>query len=243
MRCNVLVSAIFMGYCCLSIAQTVPQSSGHVGEAASPSALDLRENQKATSGSSKPTARTGAGKAESPAPSSGCLSAHLAVAEKIQCLQAENAVMEAALKRAETKRKLDLAGDTRGLGLPSVLSTYGVGSQRVAVLAWKGSAGGALIVRAGDTLPDGWMVKSIDDGRVIVRSSSGSEATLLLDSGVSGANNSSAPQWGQTTSLPMAGGNSAPPAPPSPGGGVYSVPPPPAAQPLFEPQRLMPGTM
>jgi hypothetical protein len=124
--------------------------------------------------------------------------------------------MEAALKNAETRRKLDSIRDTRGLGLPSVLSTYGVGADRTAVLTWAGASGGALTVKAGDTVPGGWRVQSIDDGKVVVRSPSGSVSTLLMESGVAGTSSPPA-SLQQMQTMPAVGGTiySAPPVPPS----------------------------
>jgi len=135
-----------------------------------------------------------------------CMSPKLTPAEKIQCFQAENAVLEAALKNAETKRKLDITGtgDVRNLGMPSVLATYGVGTSRTAVLSWSEGSGGALVVQVGDTIPGGWKVQSIGDGKVIVRSPAGTLSTLLLDSGVVAA---SQPQQQQL--VPQAPNNSA----------------------------------
>jgi hypothetical protein len=190
------------------------------------------ESQKKKPTASKSTTRHGSranvNTSKAPERSSGCLSSRLTPAEQIQCFQADNAVMEAALKNAETRRKLDAMHDTRGLGLPSVLSTYGVGADRTAVLTWAGASGGALTVKAGDTVPGGWRVQSINDGKVVVRSPSGSVSTLLLESGVTGASNPS------TSSRQMQ-------ATPAFGGTIYSAPPVPSAIPgLPAPRRNNP---
>lgn len=221
-----------------SAAAVVQQAQGGPTAAASaPAAVSASkvtpaasrgEGQTKEPAASKSTTRQGSRSTKAPERSSGCLDARLTPAEQIQCFQADNAVMEAALKNAETRRKLDSVRDTRGLGLPSVLSTYGVGSDRTAVLTWAGASGGALTVKAGDTVPGGWRVQSIDDGKVVVRSPSGSVSTLLLDSGVAGASNPSASlQQMQTT--------------PAGGGTIYSAPPIPSAIPGLGTPRPAPG--
>ncbi|OIQ69790.1 type IV pilus biogenesis [mine drainage metagenome] len=112
--------------------------------------------------------------------------ASLGAAEQISCLQTQNAILEAQIKHKDLAEKLTgPLKDTRKLDLPVVSSTFGVGEQSWAVLSWAGTGGGALTVRPGQSVPGGWTVASIDQGRVTLRQGKITHV-LLLAGNVSG---------------------------------------------------------
>lgn len=153
-----------------------------VPPAASPSATAPAPRP---TGSTAPQHRGAASREAKPAKaksSAGC-SSSMEPAEHIACLQALNVTLKAQIEHKELADKLAAKTDTRGLGLPSVLATYGVGSARKATLAWPGSSGGALVASVGDRIPGGYTVAEIGSGKVVLQSGS-SRSTLLLSGGI-----------------------------------------------------------
>jgi hypothetical protein len=145
----------------------------------------------------------------------------LGPAEQIACLQTQNAILQQMIQTKELYKKLD--GDKekpkqRQLDLPVVLSVFGAEGHVQAVLAYAGSSGGSLTVSPGDTLPDGWRVASIRNGRVTI--ARGGESHILLLSG-------GAPAQSETTVAGVGSLNVSSPSgvPAFPAAGVTSVPP------------------
>jgi len=146
-------------------------------------------------------------------------SAKLGPAEQIACLQTQNAVLKEMIATKELYKKLD-EGDKkpRVLDLPTVLSIFGASGRVQAVLSYAGTGGGQVTVAPGDSLPDGWRVASIDNGRVMI--SKGKVSHLLLLSG--GSPEQSAPTVSASPStLPSISGVASP---------ATTVPPFPAMQ-------------
>lgn len=106
----------------------------------------------------------------------------LGPAEQIACLQTQNAVLKELIASKDLYKKL--AGDEtkpRQLSLPVVLSIFGANDKVRAVLSYAGTGGGSITVAPGGRLPDGWQVKSIDKGEVVI--AKGKVSHLLLLSG------------------------------------------------------------
>lgn len=149
-------------------------------------------------------------------------------AEQIACLQAQNAALKIRIEHKDLADRLAAKVDTRALGLPSVQATYGVGGALKALLTWSGHGGGTLVAGVGETVPGGWVIDSIESGKVVIRNGS-TRSTLLLANGVSG---DSAPVGAQ------AFGGAVQPVPTgAPGSNPYSAPPLPG----FGQSRPAPG--
>lgn len=163
---------------------SVPHAAPPASQAASPvaAAPALRPTGSTAQAAARHEPAPREVKAAKARPSAGCPSS-MEPAEQIACLQALNATLKAQIEHKELADKLAAKTDTRGLGLPSVLATYGVGSARKATLAWPGSSGGALVASVGDRIPGGYTVAEIGSGKVVLQSGS-SRSTLLLSGGI-----------------------------------------------------------
>lgn len=197
---------------------SVPHAAPPASQAASPvaAAPALRPTGSTAQAAARHEPAPREVKAAKARPSAGCPSS-MEPAEQIACLQALNATLKAQIEHKELADKLAAKTDTRGLGLPSVLATYGVGSARKATLAWPGSSGGALVASVGDRIPGGYTVAEIGSGKVVLQSGS-ARSTLLLSGGLS-----SDAQGGATPPMPaLAQPSSTNPysAPPMPGFGA-----------------------
>lgn len=107
--------------------------------------------------------------------------------QQIACLKIQNAILGERLARATLLKNISKQSKktktSRNLGLPDVLSTYGIGDRLSAVLVWThdGKNIGRMITHVGSVLPDGWIVSKIKDGNVSIKKG-GRIETLLLDS-------------------------------------------------------------
>ena len=137
----------------------------------------------------------------------------LGPAEQIACLQTQNAVLKELIASKELYKKLDEAGDKkpRHLSLPTVLSIFGAHGTVNAVLSYAGTGGGSLTVKPGSHLPDGWQVRSIEQGQVVI--AKGKVSQLLLLAGGSPQQPVSAPSPGIATAMPQGSVMQAPPFP------------------------------
>jgi len=99
--------------------------------------------------------------------------ASLGPAEQIACLQTENAVLKTQIEHRDLVKKLDnpdgKVTDRQIASLPVVMSTFAVNGKSQAVLSWAGQDGGVLTVTPGQSLPQGWTVAEIDQGRVVIQ--------------------------------------------------------------------------
>lgn len=114
------------------------------------------------------------------------------VAHQIACLKMSNAVLSERLIQATLRKNLNKESSSggvksRNLGLPLVLSAYGVGDKMTAVLVYMhhGKSDGTMIVHSGSQLPGGWVVRGIANGTVALQKGD-QVKTLLLNTGSSG---------------------------------------------------------
>lgn len=109
-------------------------------------------------------------------------------AQQISCLKMENAVLGERLAHVKLMKNIakqsNTTGESRKLGFPSVMSTYGVGDNMSAVLVWmrNGKNAGSMVTQVGSSIPDGWHVQKIAGGTVVVQKGA-QVRTLLLSSG------------------------------------------------------------
>lgn len=104
----------------------------------------------------------------------------LGPAEQIACLQTQNAVLKELITSKDLYKKLE--GDEtkpRQLSLPVVLSIFGANDKVQAVLSYAGTGGGSITASPGGRLPDGWQIKSIDNGSVVIAKGKVSHILLL----------------------------------------------------------------
>lgn len=112
-------------------------------------------------------------------------------AQQMACLRMQNAVLGERLKQETLLKSIRKQSDSgpvsRKLGLPSVVSIYGVGPNLTAVLVWvaHGEKEGTLIAHVGSRIPGGWLVKAIANGTVVVQKGA-TVRTLLLSDGQPG---------------------------------------------------------
>lgn len=137
----------------------------------------------------------------------------LGPAEQIACLQTQNAVLKELIASKDLYKKLN--GDEtkpRQLSLPVVLSIFGAQDRVQAVLSYAGTGGGSITVAPGGRLPDGWQVKSIDKGEVVIAKGKVSHILLLsggappqseADRPVGLATAQAAPSGGSATFVPQ----------------------------------------
>lgn len=113
------------------------------------------------------------------------------VAQQIACLRMNNAVLSERLTQATLRKNLNKETssggvNTRKLGLPLVMSTYGIGKMTaVLVYMHHEKSDGTLIVHSGSRLPGGWTVRAIVGGTVAIEKHNQTK-TLLLNAGSSG---------------------------------------------------------
>jgi len=114
------------------------------------------------------------------------------VAQQMACLRMSNAVLSERLTQATLRKNLNKESSSGGvksreLGLPLVMSTYGIGNKMSAVLVYMhdGKSDGTLIVHSGSRLPGGWMVRGMVGGTVAIQKGD-QVKTLLLTDGSSG---------------------------------------------------------
>lgn len=114
------------------------------------------------------------------------------VAQQMACLRMSNAVLSERLTQATLRKNLNKESSSGGvnsrkLGLPLVMSTYGVGDKMTAVLVYMhhGKSDGTLIVHSGSRLPGGWVVRGMVGGTVALQKGD-QVKTLLLNAGSSG---------------------------------------------------------
>lgn len=116
------------------------------------------------------------------------------IAEQMSCLTMQNAILKERLSEAKLVKSIEKAKESkkttvkRKLGLPYVVSTYGVGDHLTAVLVWihDNQNIGRMITVDGSSIPGGWTVDHIGNGTVTIKKGDKIE-TLLLSSGNSGS--------------------------------------------------------
>lgn len=154
-------------------------------------------------------------------------------AQQISCLKMRNAVLRERLTQLGLLKSISKQSETvkiksRDLGLPDVLSTYGMNGKMSAVLVWMkhGQSLGSMITHAGSAIPGGWHVLQIDNGTVTVQKGAKTR-TLLLSTGQPGGNGENGNQSHTDQPITLNGGPQsgfAPPMQPSMQPGVPMPP-------------------
>lgn len=109
-------------------------------------------------------------------------------AQRLSCIASDKAIAASQLGLDTTLHHISMVSsskktEVRKLGVPNVASTYGIGDDLTAVLAWDN--GNSLTVKKGYVLPDGWRVTQIETGLVTITKNGQHHILLMQGAGSS----------------------------------------------------------